>query len=276
METKYEERGYLTEPFRLFHLKDRPTAEIGWHYHTFHKIIVFLSGHGSYAIEGEKYSLRPGDLIFVGRGCVHRPEITDREDYERYILYISPEYLKNLGGETNLETCFDLSREQFAFVARPQGKYGELLRLLTDLETIPREDGFGRDLLAQAVFLRFLITVTRALEESRLQYVQARAYDPKIVAMLQYLTEHLTESTSVEALAKQFAMSKYHMMRRFKECTGSTIHSYVTSKRLLLARELLLGGQNAQTACYDCGFQDYSAFSRAYKKLFGTSPKGKG
>ena len=275
METKYEERGYLTEHFRLFHLKDRPTAEIGWHYHTFHKIIVFLSGHGSYAIEGEKYALRPGDVIFVGCGCVHRPEITDREDYERYILYISPEFLRNAGGETDLETCFQQAREQFSFVARPRGKYGELLRLLTDLESIPKEDGFGRDLLAQAVFLRFLITVTRAVAESRLQYVTAKAYDSKIVAMLQHLSEHLTEPTDLDTLSRQFAMSKYHMMRRFKECTGSTIHSYLSSKRLLLARELLLSGQNAQTACYSCGFQDYSAFSRAYKKLFGTSPRGK-
>lgn len=275
MDTKYEERGYLTENFRLFHLKDRPNMDFDWHYHTFHKIIVFLAGSGHYAIEGERYPLHPGDMIFVGRGCVHRPEITDKEDYERYILYISPEYLKSIGGETNLETCFDRTREQFRFVARPKKKYGEILQLLTELEQRSGGEGFGQALLMQSVFLRFLITVTRAVEESRLDYVAATATDEKTVAILQYLSEHLAEQNSVEELSRRFAVSKYHMMRRFKEATGTTIHSYLSSKRLLLARELILQGRSASAACYDCGFQDYSAFSRAYKKLFGTSPRGK-
>lgn len=275
MDTKYEERGYLTENFRLFHLKDRPQMDFDWHYHTFHKIIVFLAGSGHYSIEGERYPLHPGDMIFVSRGCVHRPEISDREDYERYILYISPEYLKAVGGETNLETCFDRTRERFRFVARPKKKYAEILQLLAELERIPKEDAFGKELLAQSVFLRFLIIVTRAVEESGLHYVAATATDEKTVAILQYLCEHLTEQTSVEDLSRRFAVSKYHMMRRFKESTGSTIHSYLSSKRLLLAREMILEGQSATTACYDCGFQDYSAFSRAYKKLFGVSPRGK-
>jgi len=275
MDTKYEERGYLTENFRLFHLKDRPKQDIDWHYHDFHKIIVFLAGHGCYAIEGEKYRLRPGDMIFVSRGCVHRPEITDKEDYERIILYISPEYLKSVGGKCNLETCFDRTREQFRFVARPGEKYGHILKLLTELEALSEDTGFGQEILAQSVFLRFLVTVTRAAESSGLTYVPAADTDPKILSILQYLQDHLTEATSADVLSQQFNISKYHMMRRFKESTGCTIHGYLVSKRLLLAREMMLSGSSATAACYDCGFSDYSAFSRAYKKLFGISPKGK-
>ena len=62
------------------------------------------------------------------------------------------------------------------------------------------------------------------------------------------------------------------MMRRFKEQTGYTIHSYLTEKRLLRARQLLQQGQPVTEVCYLCGYQDYSTFSRAYRKCFGTSP----
>ena len=65
------------------------------------------------------------------------------------------------------------------------------------------------------------------------------------------------------------------MMHRFKAETGYSIHSYITNKRLLLARDLLLNGAGATEACYSCGYKDYSAFSRAYKKQFGVSPKKK-
>ena len=43
-------------------------------------------------------------------------------------------------------------------------------------------------------------------------------------------------------------------------------------KRLLLARELIALGTPVTQACYECGFGDYSAFSRAYRKQFGQPP----
>ena len=40
---QYEERGYLKEPFRLFHLADGRGEYIEYHYHAFHKIIILLA-----------------------------------------------------------------------------------------------------------------------------------------------------------------------------------------------------------------------------------------
>ena len=40
----YEQRGYLREDFRLFHLTASMTETVGWHYHAFHKLCVYLGG----------------------------------------------------------------------------------------------------------------------------------------------------------------------------------------------------------------------------------------
>ena len=40
----YEKRGYLREDFRLFHLTASMTETVGWHYHAFHKLCVYLGG----------------------------------------------------------------------------------------------------------------------------------------------------------------------------------------------------------------------------------------
>ena len=87
-------RGYLEEDFRLFHLKDAVMGPVDWHYHSFHKILVLLAGRASYAIEGQSYALEPGDVVLVPRGSIHRPEIAPGQAYERYILYIAPEFLQ--------------------------------------------------------------------------------------------------------------------------------------------------------------------------------------
>ena len=87
---QYEERGYLHEDFRLFHLADDNHGEFPYHYHAFHKVIVVLAGRTEYAVEGERYALQPGDFVLVGRGSIHRPMMTEGEFYERIVFYLSP------------------------------------------------------------------------------------------------------------------------------------------------------------------------------------------
>ena len=43
----YEKRGYLHEDFHLFHLCDAMRESVDWHYHTFHKLCVYLGGDAS-------------------------------------------------------------------------------------------------------------------------------------------------------------------------------------------------------------------------------------
>ena len=272
MHSDYESRGYLQEDFRLFHLKDTALHQVDWHYHNFHKIIFFLGGHVRYSIEGKTYTLQPGDLILVSQGCIHRPEVLDETPYERLILYISPTYLAGLG-DSDLEICFRQAREQYNFVLRPRDADMPLQTLALQLDKATREPNFGQALLCRCLFLQLMICIDRKVLAGELEYVSESLFDRKIVAVLQYLNLHLSEPLTVDFLASQFYISKYHLMRKFKESTGYTIHNYLIKKRLLMARAQILEGTSVMDACYNCGFQDYSAFSRAYKKQFGFSPR---
>lgn len=270
----YEKRGYLREDFRLFHLSGAMDEPVDWHYHTFHKIILFLSGRAAYGIEGKSYPLESGDLIVVPSGCIHRPELAPGAPYERVIVYISPEFLRASGAPgCDLESCFTQARMQFRFVLRPGAGRRSFTAALSALEQEQSGQHFGSELMARALFLQFLIGVSRGMAENRLEYVSSSACDEKIVAILQYLSLHLTEELRIDDLAARFYISKYHMMRRFKEETGYTIHNYVVTKRLMLAREKIADGMPVGEACYACGFGEYSAFARAYKKQFSVSPR---
>ena len=129
---------------------------------------------------------------------------------------------------------------------------------------------FGAALLRRALFTQLMVEVNRVSLAG--DTVSAAAGDSKIVAILQYLNAHLTEGLTIDELAARFYISKYHMMRRFRDETGYTIHGYVTEKRLLLAQQLLEQGIPSGEAALRCGYQEYSTFSRAYKKQFDRSP----
>ena len=88
-----------------------------------------------------------------------------------------------------------------------------------------------------------------------------------------YMNEHLTEDITVDSLAEHFFTSRYYLMHSFKEQTGYTIGNYLSTKRLLFARDLISSGTAVTDACFACGFHNYSTFLRAYKKQFGKSPR---
>lgn len=266
---QYEKRGYLNEPFRLFHLADNHHSEIDYHYHTFHKIIFLLAGRAGYAIEGERYTLHPNDYVLVGRGSIHKPLVEQGDFYERAILYISPEYLQRLSQEDcQLERCFRQAQEDFFYVYHSGDD--RVRELFTLLEQSQADSGFGAALLRRSLFTQLMVEVNRVSLSGGT--VTASAGDRKIVALLQYLNSHLTEPLSIDELAARFYISKYHMMRRFREETGYSIHGYITEKRLLLAQQLLSRGMALGEAALHCGYQEYSTFSRAYKKQFGCAP----
>ncbi len=269
----YEKRGYLVEDFRLFRLNERETDRIDWHYHDFHKILVFLGGSVGYAIEGKRYALCPGDFVLVPAGCIHRPEFQAGE-YRRTILYLSPEYLRaHSTAACDLETCFTRAKEHYQFVLRPAAQAAQPLLPLRQLESAMDHPGFGQALLCRALMLQFLIALTRSMDERQIEFVSDATYDEKTVSILHFLNTHLEEDVSIDRIARTFYISKSHLMRRFKAETGYTIHGYLIEKRLLAARDRIVSGMPVTEAAFRSGFRDYSAFARAYKKQFGEAPR---
>jgi len=268
---EYEKRGYLLENFRLFHLHTPQGTKVDYHYHEFYKILFFRSGAGDYVVEGQRYRLQPGDIVLVGSRCVHRPEMEEGSPYERVILYIAPSYLQS----SSTESCQLADIFQGGAVLRlRENDRKRLDSLVTSLEKEMSGQGYGRDVLCGAWLLRLLVELGRCRQDS--DNPQPVMTDhPRVRQWLQYMDQHLTEDLDVDALAEAFYISKFHMMRLFHQETGFTIHSYLSHRRLLYARELMNGGMRATEACYRCGFRSYSSFTRSYGKYFGTTPTGR-
>ena len=264
-----EKTGYLEQDFRLFHIKDQTKREFSYHYHDFHKVIIFLSGKAAYHIEGKSYYLKPWDILLVNRHAIHKPEIDFSVPYERFVLWI-----RNDIKSTELLRCFQKAIDRSYNLIRLDSDTQEKLKqLLYELEAALKDEKFGSELLGSALFTQFMVYVNRIFLEKQYIY-DARSYssDSQIEELLRYINHNLTEDLSIETLARKYYLSKYHMMRKFKEETGYTIHNYIISKRLLLARTKISEGTPILKASQLSGFSDYTTFSRAYKKQFGTAP----
>lgn len=265
----HEKTGYLKEDFRLFHINDRTKKEFSYHYHDFHKIIVFISGKVTYHIEGKAYHLKPRDILLVSQGAIHKPEIDPTVPYERYIFWIRDDI-----SHQELNTCFSYANDRSFNLVRADSTLQERLKeLLPEIEQSLRNEQFGDEALKTALFTQFMIYINRIfLQTSTKPDKKSYSSDSQVEQLLKYINRNLTEALSIDLLAERFFFSKYHMMRKFKKETGYTIHSYITNKRLLLARSLINQGMPVIKAAEKSGFRDYTTFVRSYKKQFGKTP----
>lgn len=272
---KYAKQGYLLEDFRLFHLRGTKGVRTEYHYHEFCKLLLLISGSGGYWVDGQRYDLLPGDVVLVDAGCVHRPEFDAASTYERIIVYISPDFLRRSSTVAcDLHESFNGQR---GHVLRPDKAVSRQLQTLA--ETLERElsgGEYGHDILSGGVLLRLLVEIGRELRKGdALLPGPAQPKSKRAAQIMHYIDEHLTEELSIDDLAERFYLSKFHMMRLFREGTGTSINAYLTQRRLMLARELIGKGMPATESCFRSGFGSYSSFTRAYGKFFGTTPTGR-
>ncbi len=272
---EYEKTGYLNSNFKIFHLVDKGMPPIGFHFHDFHKILLLMKGNVSYCVEGRTYDLQADDIVFVPAGEVHRPVLHDTAIYERIIIYISKDYLNTYWTDNyDLAQCLIEAHQKQSHVLRvPAFGTTKLGQIVRELEQSLDSNEYANELYHNLLFLEFMIQLNRVAIHDGIEYLSNSSSNKKMIDVIDYLNEHLTDDLSIDFLAETFYLSRYHLMHAFKEETGYTIGNYLSTKRLLLARDRIRQGEPITNVCYECGFRNYSTFSRAYKKNFGCSPR---
>lgn len=268
--------GYLNKDFQLFHIKDKKNQEFEFHYHDFNKIIIFLSGKVTYLIEGKAYYLKPWDILLVNNHDVHKPIIDSNETYERIIIWANSGFIENHNYEgCDLSTCFKLAKEKSFNLIRLEDKFqNNLKNIISSLEVSFNSQDFGSKLLGNSLFIQLIIYLNRLyLDKTYITTKDSLKYDKQIEEILKYINNNLSQDLSIELICKEFFISKYYLMHKFKNETGYTLHNYIIQKRLFMAQELIKSGEAVTKVSSLCGFKDYSSFLRSFKKLFHKSPR---
>ena len=265
--------GYLNENYHYFHLQDSAGQEKSFHFHEFDKIVLLLSGRVEYIVEDITYPLSPWSVLLVRHHAIHKALIDVSIPYERIIIYLDRSYFGRVLPEVSLMACFEASDQPGKCLLFPdESQQKELSAIITSYETARGDLRFGSDAMRDTLMMQFLILVNRISVSGDVNTIPERRYDEKIRQTLSYINENLAKDLSVDMLAAQVFLSRYHFMRLFKQQTGTTVHSYIRQKRLLYAARLIREGIPAGQAASQCGFNDYSVFNRAFRECFGIRP----
>jgi AraC-like DNA-binding protein len=88
----------------------------------------------------------------------------------------------------------------------------------------------------------------------------------------QYLHDRISDDVSLDDLGTETGLTKFHLLRAFRNRFGLPPHAYQLQQRVLQAKRMLKSFSPAYVAL-ECGFSDQSHFTRVFRAHTGTTPR---
>ena len=230
------------------------------HSHNMVEVYYFLRGNARFVVEGNVYSLERGNILVMASGQTHHLLLEPSVAYERMALLI------------------DTATVPIEFESISEQIYeGANLFILEKKEQIWFEESFlmitkAPDDMKKNLVFSFASMVFGMLSNKLSRVIEPRVEDDVIKKTINYINKNLSSELSLEIIANALYISRVTLNRKFREMMGCTVWEYVIRRRIYSARQRLFLGGSITDAYQKSGFNDYSSFFRAYKKVIGISP----
>jgi AraC-like DNA-binding protein len=223
------------------------------------------AGRGSLELRGRRHDLLPGTVFAYGPGVPHTIRTDPRQRLRKY-------YVDFLGADA-------VARMQAARITP-----GSIRRVTQPQEVVEIFDLLQQCGLAQSSHAAALCSQLVGLLLTKIAERGARAdtIDPPGGETFErfrlFLASERQRFTSVAAACREFGITPAYGCRLFRRFDATSPYQFLLRQRLSLAAELLSrrdhGGDRplVREVAARLGFADQYQFSRAFKRVFGTSP----
>lgn len=242
------------------------------HFHYQYEMVLNVRGDADYCISGAMYHADPCSLLLMSNMENHYI-VRHSVGYDRFTLRFSTELLAAFLRDPLLLSIFKQRPEGFSHLylceADEFEQYVHLARLM--LEEY-KEQQFYWDQMIASKLLTILISMYRRRPEVFPAHQSAESLG-LIFGVQNYIESNLQEDLSLETVANQFFVNKYHLSHSFSKATGYTFKRFVVTARLSKAKDLLINTSDEINAISaQVGFGSVSHFIRSFRQMEGVSP----
>lgn len=249
-----------------------------WHYHVELELIHFHRGSGTQFVGDNIKRFEAGDIVLVGPNLPHfwRYDHPDPEADTPYSTVIH--FREDLWGTTflnlpevrSIRTLLDKAgRGILVQGKREQQRLGNLIAQVRASEGLDR-------------LLRLLGVLSELATSPRPYLLSSFGYRPtfsegeseRINAIYDFTLQHFPDNIYLEDVSRVVRLVPNSFCRYFKAKTGKTYSQFVTEIRVGHACKLLLEGKDSiKEVCYASGFNNFTSFNAAFRRITGATPQ---
>lgn len=269
-----ESEEYFREFYYINYKGDNNIEQISGHKHEFYELLLYIYGSVDFKVEDFTYALQYGDIIVIPPNVMHKANIqTEKGSYRRYVLWLTEDFIKSLVEfDDSMRYLFETMRKKETYrIQIPQKDINHLIYILAEVMEKQQTMEFGYQTKCKSMLYDLFYEINSTLYQEDHYAFQLQKKDTYL-EIADFIKNNLNEDLSLDTLANQFFMSKYHMLHVFKEKMNISIHKYIVIRRLELAKVLILSGEAISKVHESCGFKDYVTFYRAFRKRYGMAP----
>jgi AraC-like DNA-binding protein len=251
--------------------------ELPDHFHDWYELVYIYSGRGTFFIDQTFYDAAPGDIFLIPGNTIHRsfPDPEDPKTSTALFFNASLVHSSPLGDAFSYLRCFEQAKRRKAYKL-PAALTADKQQIIDFIDRIHDEETDKLPGYRQAVLLhlqQLLLLLGRILNPSEEAQPISTSAPRWMTATLTYIDEHPGSPLGLSLLAKRASVTPAHFSRVFKKLTGMNVTEYVTTKRIIRAKELLMESDtNIAGIAEQCGFESLPHFHRMFKKLTGMTP----
>jgi len=246
---------------------------------------TILEGEEWYGINNRRLAIRPGQFLILNNEQNYSCSIDTHESVRGISVFFKKEFASSIFNDTLkddnelLDNPFLIHNAQPEFfqtlnAIEPEVQL-QLATLISDLEIHGYNEGIEEQLV---FFLHYLISTLksesrRAAEVSAVKLSSKMEIYKRLCVAKDFLHSTFMEKHDLDTLSSNACLSVPQLVRQFKSVFKTTPYQYLMQIRLDRATELLKNSDKpVHEITWQCGFENVSAFCRAFKSAYGTQP----
>ncbi|PAD10527.1 hypothetical protein CHH78_00505 [Shouchella clausii] len=252
-----------------------PNRELPDHLHDWYEIVYVYQGKGTFFIDQNLFQAEQGDIITIPGNTIHRVIPTAENLITSTAIFFSPVLLQRsvFWDSHSYLRLFEEGKGRKNYRHRLEPKNRAQLELYIDqLWEEEKEKRIDQRQMLALLLQQILLFLNRNCLKS--EHVGHHNAGPVwINQVLDYIELHLENELELNNLAKIAAVSPAHFSRVFKKLIGMNVTEYITTKRIIMAKNLLQEQkENIALIAEQCGFNSMPHFYRTFKRLTSVTP----
>lgn len=224
-------------------------------------ILLVPRGHGSLSYRGSVYNLKPGCIAWIN--CSHGYSYRSSVECPLELAWI------HCNSVTMRELCLFYRQKQGSNIIHVK----ELQPFMTAYEEIEsllseKKASFEYHISLQLHTLINMLTMFSQEKDGVTNAISS--ISEKGALIKEYIENHFAEKITLDDLSREFCVSKYYMLRSFRNQYSMTIIQYLAACRIQHAKKLLrFSDMQIEAIGRACGIDDVSYFNRLFRSYEG-------